>query len=148
MQPYSLTGPANWTNSTYYTMQVVDLRGTGIGWNVMASASPFTNGLTTGQVQNTNNTQWSGICGPVVVGFCAAPGSFSNGVSSYLTSLNISTSQQLLLSSTNGTAPGPVPNGTGTFTQQSAIYYTGVPAGLAVGTYTTTITLTLTGSEP
>ena len=144
---FSLTGPANWTASTFYNLQVIDMRGTGAGWYVSANASEFSPNIPGAQIHNTNNTNWSGLC-VTSAGYCASAGSITNGVGVFAGSPNLVNSPTNLLWATAGLTPLVQPNGTGTFSQQNAIYYSNLPAALAVGTYTTTITLTLTGQEP
>jgi len=143
--PFSLTGPTNWTYSAYYNVQVTDLRGTGVGWNVTASASQFTPVVTGAKLQNSNNYCGGNWAGPQI---CATPGSILNGVSVVAGSPDIIAAPASILKSTAGSAPGPLPNGTGVFTTQEAVFYNGFPAGLQAGTYTSTITLTLSGSAP
>jgi hypothetical protein len=147
-QPFSLGNPGNFTYSAFFNLEVVDLRGTGAGWNVNASATPFTPAVPTGTLPLYSNGLYWLPCA-AVTGFCAGPGSISNGVSAYLSSYgNIINTPSLLISATPGTAPGPQPNGTGTFSTQDVVYYNNFPNALAVGTYTTTITLTLTSATP
>jgi hypothetical protein len=146
-QPFSLGNPGNFTYSAFFNTEVVDLRGTGAGWNVNASATAFTPVVPGGTLPLYSNGLYWLPCA-AVTGFCATPGSISNGVSAYLGSYgNIIATPSLLISA----APGVVaaqPNGTGTFSTQDVVYYNNFPNALAVGTYTTTITLTLTSATP
>lgn len=143
--PYSLTGPANWTNSAYYNVQVTDLRGTGDGWNVNASASAFTPVVTGAKLQNANNYCNGNWSGPQI---CYTAGSILNGVAVVAGSPDIVAAPALILKADPGSAPGPLPNGTGVFTTQEVVYYNNFPAGLQAGTYTSTITLTLSSATP
>jgi hypothetical protein len=111
---------------------------------VTAEASPFTpavpgSGLPTGN--NHCNGSWAGPT------FCANPGSFSNGVE-VGPGGNILAGAKSIFLAHAGSLPGPLPNGTGTFQTQNAIFYTGFPVGVQAGTYTTTVTLTIAGSQP
>jgi hypothetical protein len=141
--PFSLAGPANWTASSPYNVKVVDLRGTGKGWTVSASASAFTPvDIPSAQLLTQNNTGNS--CG----GFCAGSLSVSAGVTAITAAQDIKAGSKTLISSESGTIAGPKPKGSGEFTFQEVVYYNGVPAALAAGSYTTTITLTLTSVIP
>lgn len=150
-QPFSLTNaPGNYTYSAYYNLQVVDGRGSGAGWNVTGSATPFQQvgtgapvpGSGLPSVNNYCNGNWGG---PQV---CASPGSFSNGVEVVAGSPNLIAGSSSIIVGHAGQSAGPVPNATGTFTTQEAVYYTGFPVGIQAGTYTTTITLSISGSNP
>ena len=144
---FSLAGPPNWTASAFYNMKVVDMRGTGAGWTVTGSASPFTPAIPGAALQQTNNTLWSGLCSPAGT-FCAAPGSISNGVAHYASSPNVMGTTINVMWSAAGTTPAPAPYGTGTFTMQNVVYYNNIPDALAVGVYTTTLTLSIAGLAP
>jgi hypothetical protein len=147
---FSLTGPANFTDSAFYELEVIDLRGTGAGWNVVASASPFTPAILNAGLATSNNGPWAGLplCSSPAAGFCAGPGSISNGVSVVAGSPNIMSTASSIFASAAGQTAAPSPFGTGTFQTEEAVYYTGLPPALSVGTYTTTITLTLQGTAP
>lgn len=146
-QPFSLTTSGNWTGSASYTLEVVDLRGTGAGWNVTASASAFNPAIPGSGLQTSNNGPWWSCMSPS--GFCAGPGSISNGVAVASGSGDlINAGPVSIIGSAAGTTSAPQPYGTGTFSTQEAVYYTGFPVALAVNTYTTTITVTLNGSAP
>jgi hypothetical protein len=145
--PFSLAGPANYTDSAYFNSVVVDMRGTGAGWNVTASASPFTPAIPGATLHMSNNTLWSGLCTPAA-SFCASPGSISNGISHYSGGPNIMGTSVTMIGSIAGTTSAPAPYGTGTFGMQTAIYYNNIPDALAVGTYETTVTLSIAGLAP
>jgi hypothetical protein len=147
---FTLDGPANFTDSAFYELEVVDLRGTGAGWNVVASASPFTPAIPGAGLATTNNGQWAGLplCSSPAAGFCAGPGSISNGVSVVAGSPNIMSAASSIFTSAAGQTAAPSPFGTGTFQTEEAVYYTGLPDALSVGTYTTTVLLTLQGTAP
>ena len=149
-EQFTLDGPANFTDSAYYNLEVVDLRGTGAGWNVLASASPFTPAIPGSGLASSNNGQWANLplCSLPGAGFCAGAGSVPNGVSVVSGSPNIMAGAASIFASAQGLTLAPSPYGTGTFQTQEAVYYTGLPDALAVGTYTTTITLTLQGTAP
>ncbi|MGB3329576.1 MAG: hypothetical protein WBA46_11525 [Thermomicrobiales bacterium] len=150
-QPFSLTNaPGNYTYSAYYNLQVIDGRGTGAGWNVTGSATPFTQVGTGAPVPGSGLPSANNHCNGNYGGpeFCAAPGSISNGVAVVAGSPDLIAGPGSLIVGHAGQAPGPLPNATGTFDTQEAVYYTGFPAGIQAGTYTTTITLSISGSNP
>jgi len=148
--PFSLnTAPPSFTASAHYNLQVVDGRGTGAGWVVTASATPFTPAVPGTGLPTTNNGLWMNICGPILgTGFCASPGSIPNGVAVTPGSPNIIAGGASIFYSDDGQTAAPSPFGTGTFQTQEAIYYTGFPVALSAGTYTTTVTLSITGTAP
>jgi hypothetical protein len=145
--PFTLAGPANWTESAYYNMRVIDMRGTGVGWNVVAYATPFVPNIPGAALQHGNNTLWSGLCTPAAT-FCAAAGSISNGVAHYTGSPNVMGNSTTIMWSAAGQTAAPSPYGTGTFTMQNVVYYNNIPDALTVGNYATTLTLSLTGTAP
>lgn len=150
-QPFSLTSaPGNYTYSAHYNLQVIDDRGTGAGWNVTASASAFTQVGTGALVPGSGLPSVNNYCdgtwaGPQV---CATPGSILTGVSVVPGSPNLIAGAASIIVGAPGQAPGPLPNATGTFDTQEAVYYTGFPVGVQAGTYTTTITLSIGGATP
>lgn len=150
-QQFSLTSaPGNYTYSAHYNLQVIDGRGTGDGWNVTGSATPFTQVGTNAPVPGSGLPSVNNYCdgnwgGPQV---CAAPGSISTGVEVVAGSPDLIAGSSSIIVGHGGTAPGPLPNATGTFTTQEAVYYTGFPVGVQAGTYTTTITLSISGTNP
>lgn len=139
-EQFSLAGPANWTDSAYYNMQVVDMRGTGAGWLVTGEADPFVPAIPGAALQHVNNTQWSGICGST---YCASAGSITDGVAHYAGSPNVMGSPTSIIWSAAGTNGLTQPNGTGTFQMQNVVYYNNLPAALAAGVYTTEFTLSI-----
>jgi hypothetical protein len=145
--PFTLEGPANWTDSAHYNMEVIDMRGTGLGWNVVAYATPFAPAIPGATLQHGNNTQWSGLCTPAAT-FCAAPGSISNGVAHYTGSPNVMGNSTTIMWSTAGQTAAPSPYGTGTFSMQNVVYYNNIPDALTAANYSTTLTLSLTGTAP
>ena len=79
-QPFNLNAaPGNYTYSAHYNLQVVDGRGTGVGWNVTASATAFTPAVPGSGLPTVNNGHYWNPCA-AATGFCALPGSISNGV--------------------------------------------------------------------
>jgi hypothetical protein len=145
--PFTLAGPPNFTDSAYYNMEVIDMRGTGVGWNVVAYATPFVPAIPGATLHNTNNTFWSGLCAPAAL-FCAAPGSISDGVAHFAGSPNVMGNSTTIMWSAAGQTADPSPFGTGTFTMQNVLYYNNIPDALTVGNYATTLTLSLTGTAP
>lgn len=141
---FSLTGPPNFTDSAAYNYTVTDLRGNGLGWNVQASASAFSPVVPGSGLSSSNNTQWSVPAGYTV----ALSGSITAGVGFTPSGNNIiATSRKVLFG--NPGIVAAVPNATGKFSAQEAVYYTGFPVAAAAGTYSTTVTLTISsGNTP
>jgi hypothetical protein len=50
--------------------------------------------------------------------------------------------------STAGQTAAPSPYGTGTFSMQNVVYYNNIPDALTAANYSTTLTLSLTGTAP
>ncbi len=147
-QQFTLGNPGNFTYSAHYNLEVVDMRGTGAGWNVSANASAFTPAVPGSTLPDYNNGLYWLSCA-AATGFCASTGSISNGVSVHSSAFgNIIGTPSTLFKALPGTTAGPQPNGTGTFSTQEVVYYNNFPNALAVNTYTTTITLTLTSATP
>lgn len=144
---FSLGATGNYSYSAFYNLQVVDLRGTGAGWNVTASGSAFTPAVPGSGLPTVNNGLYWLACA-AATGFCADSGSISDGVSVVAGSPDIIAAPGSIFKSSAGTTAAPSPYGTGTFSTQEVVYYTGFPNALAVGTYTTTVTLTLSGTAP
>ena len=81
-------------------------------------------------------------------GYCYTAGSITNGVSIVAGSPDIIAGPANIIGSTAGHTPAPQPNGTGTFSTNETLYFTNFPNALQVGTYLTTVTLTLTSATP
>jgi hypothetical protein len=147
------------TNSASYDFTVTDMRGTGAGWSVTVGASDFSDGthtVTGATMYSSNNTHWatqlpgglSEIAPTDSTSFKFTPASVATGVSALNSGANIINSSRTLLGSQAGvSAVGAHPNGTGAFSSEQALFLT-FPNAVAVGTYTTTITLTLAGALP
>src|SRR6478735_8467866 len=141
-QPFNLnSAPGNYSYSAAYNYVATDLRGTGAGWIVTASASAFTPAVPGSGMSTGNNTQWNAGCG-FGTGFCPTAGSISNGVDIHHAGANIIAAPASILWSIGGHTAAPQPYGTGSFGAQEAVYYTGFPVAVQAGTYTSTITLT------
>ena len=148
---FSLGAPGNYAYSAFYNVQVTDMRGTGDGWDVIASASAFDPAVPGSGLPTVNNGPWAtGLtCTPTPAGFCSSAGSIDNGVSVVAGSPDIIAAPASIFTSATGMTPAPQPFGTGVFSTQEIVYYTGFPNALAVGTYTTTVLLTLqSGVQP
>lgn len=147
---FSLTSaPGNYTYSAHYDLQVVDSRGNGNGWNVTASATPFQQVGTGTLVPGSGLPSANNHCpGNYAVEFCSVAGSISTGVAVVAGSPDLIAGSSSIFAGQAGQAPGPVPNATGTFSTQEAVYYTGFPVGIQAGTYTTTVTLSISSQIP
>lgn len=143
--------------SASYDFTVTDMRGTGAGWNVKVSSTDFTDGAShtaTGAVlSTTNNTQWASFLpggAQSANGWVAGAGSITTGVTRVDPGFgaNLIGAMQTILQSSNGVSTvGAQPNGTGTFSSEHALFLA-FPAAVAAGTYTATVTLTLTSGLP
>jgi hypothetical protein len=142
--------------SASYDFTVTDLRGTGDGWHVNVSSTDFTNGpvTATGAVlSTTNNTQWASFLpggAQSANGWVAGAGSITTGVTRVDPGFgaNLIGTERTVLQSSNGVSLiGAQPNGTGTFSSEHALFLA-FPAAVAAGTYTSTVTLTLTSGLP
>lgn len=150
---FNLTDPQQWNaGNGSFDYKVTDLRGTGEGWVVTANSDGFVNKDTNVPVDGesltaTNNTQWAtGLPAGLVSGtdFRYETGAVGVGAVSTVNSGSI-LGGRTLMSASAGT-PGNIPNGTGVFYQEQAVYLYFPPA-IAAGTYQATVTLTLTGSN-
>lgn len=138
----------NWGCMAYYDYSVTDKRGTGAGWLVHASAGDFTGGPNNAVVPGanlfrSNEVYWN------PGGFTAASGSISTGVTvgAQDTPTLIMNTSSLIIKGTSGVS-GVTPNATGTFSAKESMWFT-FPNSVAVGTYTSTLLLTLTsGNTP
>jgi hypothetical protein len=133
----------NWSCTASYTYEVTDLRGTALGWNVKASASAFTGTL--GTVSGAELYTY----GPPDpdTNFTAGPGSISSGVSINLAIPNIMTTPDLIIQAAPGVNSSVQPNGAGTFSDLEVLQVV-FPTAIAVGTYTSVLTLTLASGAP
>ncbi len=147
--PFALGWQAcNWGCMAYYTYSVTDLRGTGAGWTVNAKASDFTGGPNNAVVPDatlfrSNENYWN------PTGFSAVDGSISTGVSvgTQDDPTPIMNTSSQIIAGTPGVS-GVYPNATGTFSAKESMWFT-FPDSVAAGTYTSTLTLTLTsGNTP
>lgn len=147
--PFALGWQAcNWGCMAYYNYSVTDMRGTGAGWQVNAQAGNFTGGPNNAVVPGanlfrSNEVYWN------PGGFTAAPGSVSAGVTvgAQDSPTLIMNSSSLIIKGTTGVS-GVTPNATGTFSAKESMWFT-FPDSVAAGTYTSTLTLTLTsGNTP
>lgn len=145
-QAFSLGAPGNYTAQAWYNLQVVDMRGTGAGWNVSASASAFSPAVPTSGLVTANNGPYWSCMNPA--GYCYSSGSITNGVGITSGSPDIIAGAANVISSTAGHTAAPQPNGTGTFSTNETLYFINFPNALQVGTYSTTVTLTLTSAIP
>jgi hypothetical protein len=138
--------------SASYVFKVIDLRGTGAGWNVKASSTGFFNTTTNDEIQgaalhSSNNTPWASNIPADPDGFYPAPGSIEAGVTATSAwTPSLIGAGRVLLKAAPGT-PDSIPNGTGTFSDEEALYLD-FPNAIAVGTYTATVLLTLTSGAP
>jgi len=147
-QPFNLNAaPGNYAYSAFYNLEVKDLRGTGKGWNVSASASAFTPAVPGSGLPTVNNGIYWLPCA-AATGFCANAGSISNGVGITPGSPDLIAAPSAIFFSTAGQTPAPSPYGTGTFQTQEVVYYTGFPVATTAGTYTTTLTLSISSATP
>lgn len=131
----------------YYT--VVDLRGTGEGWNVKASTPGFfTTGPSPVQVPNVQlrSTNLELYLNDSTPGFQAESGSITTGVTGTSNWTSILAPGGLLMKGTPG-INGVTPNATGTFHAGDALYLS-FPVAVAAGSYQATIQLTLASGQP
>lgn len=150
-KPFTLGDSSPQYSAAYY-YTVVDMRGTGEGWNVKASTPGF---FTTGnspvqvpgvQLHSTNLELYLNDSTP---GFQAEPGSITTGVGGVGGASNwtsILAPGGLLLKGTPG-INGVTPNATGTFHAGDALYLN-FPVAVAAGSYQATIQLTLASGQP
>jgi hypothetical protein len=154
---FSLTNPQQWNvNSASFDYKVTDLRGNGKGWTVNAASPGFFNtvgnvAVTGEDLTATNNTPWAtnlpGGLTPSGDGrFRWATGAVGTSAVSTTNSGSILGSGRTLMQAADGT-PGNIPNGTGEFYDENALFLYFPPA-IAAGTYTATVTLTLTSVLP
>lgn len=130
----------------YYTYSVTDLRGSGAGWEVRASASDFRGG--------PNNAVISGATLVRTNESIFNPGGFSASADSISTGVFVSTqdfptpilnTSSLIIAGASGVS-GVTPNATGIFSARETMWLT-LPDSVAAGTYTSTLTLTLTSGD-
>ena len=104
----------------------------------------FTPAITSGTfIRASNNGLYSPPFNNTGFGFSATTGSIIDGVSVVAGSPDIQSGPGSLFAAEAGSTAAPSDKGAGTFSTQEAIFYGGMPPALPVGTYTTTVTLTL-----
>jgi hypothetical protein len=151
---FNLLQTINWNaGNGSVDLKVTDLRGTGAGWSVKASSTGFFSDLDDDPIEGStlgvsNNTAWA--TGPYTPasasGFSAEAGSNSTGVTAPATSnSSILGSGQTILTAAPGIT-NSYPHGSGYFHQQD-VFYLSFPAGIAAGTYSATVLLTISSGD-
>jgi hypothetical protein len=149
--PFTLGAPLNYTAQSSYWLEVTDMRGTGGGWNVTAQASAFTPSVPGSGLVTVNNGPYTGCFLPGFSDqgpYCSGPLAVSTGVGVVGGSPNIIGAASSIFASTAGLTSAPSPYGSGSFETQETLYYVGFPNALAVGSYSSTVTFTLSGLAP
>lgn len=114
------------------SVTAVDDTGAGAGWNVTIGASNFTSATTASVIPAAGLTLTSGTLANNTQGNAVSPGTVA-------TSVTLSSTQTLMTAAAG--------QGNGSFTLPLSASLT-VPAGTLAGTYTSTLTVTITGNTP